>query len=666
MDFGISTELQKKESVSFKGMNIPMEILGNIRYSIATPIQRKVIPKLLQGEDVIAISRTGSGKTYAYVIPILMRLLKERVKKTLFTKARALVIVPTYEIAQQVSDTFKELSSNGVHPALFTGMGTFAHSLNYLVVGQFEVAICTPGRLDRLMTEISASQPGRPLYVRVEEENVKKEVTISDAQILDKITNPDIVVIDEMDRIFEDRSLAESLDVILGQIKTSPQYALFSATHHTGNTHIRNILNRRIETVEVLGGITEHLEESRLVINNLFVQEGIKLPVLLALLKKHREKKVLVFVSTCRRCPGVAEAVRIIGRVAHILSSSESEEARALSVEAFKKGRDDVLISTDVGCRGLDIRGVDVIIEFDYARCRSTCIHRVGRMNRGKTERGELVSFVGSPDIPTYLAFVQHIYSEKRRDSTRGANLCVGEDRGSICAQNRHRSCIYLGLGRVPVSFYAGVQEAAQRVDIHPSHGESYKSYLKTHPVDTGVVRGSLHVDVQGIEVHPVFGVSDAGSMMEAVRTYRRTEKGPAFRRTERKDLKSSTVNMEKYRDVNFIPYENKRSAVCESPVVLQEVMGKKRTVRKDAGEKFAAWKKESRDRLNKGHLLKRPAAVSEEEETEERKTRKSDGDTVSVRKIYEARQKKERERARMGFGRKHAAGGRGARNPRA
>lgn len=665
MDFGLREEVKLKECVAFKGMNIPREILGNIKYSIATPIQRKVIPKILNGEDLIAISRTGSGKTMAYVIPILMNLLRNREKKTVYTTAKAIIIVPTYELATQVSSVFEELSSGGVHPALFTGMGTVAHSLNYLVVGQFEVAVCTPGRLEHILTEVSQADKNRPIFMKVDDNNVKREISITDGQILKKITEPEIVVIDEMDRIFEDKSLSLSLERILEYFKGTPQYALFSATHHRGNTHIRSILNRKdMDTVEIIGGLSDHLEESRLKIHNLYVQEEMKMAVMISILKMliypsdpNNPARILIFVSTCRRCLSVSKAVRSLGVEVAVLNSAESEEAREQAVKSFKTGSISVLVSTDVGCRGLDIRGISAIVEYDYPTSRSTNVHRAGRLNRGKSEKGVVYSFIRRGDIPTYLAFLNHIHAEKPRDKTRKSRLCFYSEKCGV--DGNHRNCAYLGLGRVPNSFYGTSQEIARQF-ADEEDTKSYERYRRSNPpekVDSKWIVTS--VDVEKIKIHPSFG-EDKSQMEDAVRKYKarynrlitvgHQEAAGRIVKNRRKKVVESTVEMDKFKDPSFIPYENIKSntysTVGEKGDRSSQIKDRIKKMRKPAGEMFTEWKKENRDRLCKGYLLTRPPAPEEKKEEGERR-RKSDGDTVSVKKIYEARKKKEREAER-------------------
>ncbi|KAI5171145.1 ATP-dependent RNA helicase DDX54/DBP10 [Nematocida sp. LUAm3] len=653
MDFGISVETQQKESVTFKGMGIPKEILGNIQYPIATPIQRKVIPRLNMGEDIITVSRTGSGKTYAYVIPILMQLLKEREKKTIYTKAKAIVIVPTYELAMQVASVFRDLSKNGVHPALFTGMGSLAHSFNYLVVGEFEVAICTPGRLEHMIVELSSAEKNKPIYVKVDDKGTKREMCIEDSQLLQKITHPDIVVIDEMDRIFEDNALSLSLERILGAIQGSPQYALFSATHHRGNIHIRTLLNRKdMALVEILGGVSDHLESGRLIINNLHVQEDIKFSLLLSLLKKHSTKKILIFVSTCKRAMVISTLIKEQGYRAGVFSSMESEEAREEVMKAFKNDEISILVSTDVGCRGLDIKGIKAIIEYDYAPNRNTSVHRVGRMNRGRGEDGVLFSFIRSADLPTYFAFLNHIYSEKPRDATRPTRLCFQTE--SCIFNSEHKQCVYLGLGAVPSSIYINNHVPMKRLlEIDNSFSLSYDKYCKTNPVekiDNNWVLSSLCTKV--LPVHKFFGISSS-SLLTAVRQYK-SKYNPITssityqqKPQEKKKKQQIPVNLEKYRDPNFISYENIKSStytpIENKPNREKEIQERIKKMSKSPGTIFTEWKKSNRDRLNKGYLLKRPTAEEAEEDKKE-KYKKSEGETRSVRKISEVRERREKD----------------------
>ncbi|KAI5191160.1 ATP-dependent RNA helicase DDX54/DBP10 [Nematocida sp. AWRm77] len=655
MDFGIDTEVQRKESVTFKGMGIPIEIMSNIKYAIATPIQRKVIPRILQGEDIIAVSRTGSGKTFAYVIPILMKLLEKREKKDIYTRARAIIIVPTYELATQVFSVFLDLSSKGVHPAMFTGIGSLAHSFNYLVVGHFEVAICTPGRLEHMLTELSSAEKAKPIYLKVDEDKGKKDVSITTEQLLEKLTNPDIVVIDEMDRVFEDSSLSLSLERILEHFTNDPQYALFSATHHRGNVQIRSILSRKnIELVEVLGGVSEHLEDGRLAVNALFLQEDMKMAVLLSLIKKMEGEKMLIFVSTCKRALILGEALRQAGLAVGVLSSAESEESRELVLKSFKKDELSLLLSTDVGCRGLDIKGINAIVEYDYAGSKSTAVHRVGRMNRGKHEKGALYSFVRIADIPTYLAFLNHIHAEKPRDGSRQSRLCFTTD--ACIHNNNHSTCAYLGLGSVSRSFYSNAQELAHQVlrdSSDAGYSGSYTKYTKTNvpeKVDPHWIVTS--VDVKNIPVHPLFEDS-TDSIAESIKKYKskynpllapytaqQSARKTHNRRAVRKD---PVINLDRFKDSSFIPYENIKSVTFSdqpaAPKKTKEIRERVRKLARAPGQIFTEWTKENRDRLSKGYLLTRPAA----EEKEENKPKQSDGATRTPQQITKMRAQRER-----------------------
>lgn len=674
MDFGLGGTEKKKEVVTFKGMGLRMEILGNIKYAISTPIQRKIIPKILNREDVIGISKTGSGKTYAYVIPILQRLLDEPREKSIYAKTRALILVPTYELAKQVSDAFLELSSDGVRPALFTGMGSLAHSFNYLVVGHFEVAVCTPGRLVHMITEITSAEDKRPTYLKVDEKGVKKEISITNQQLLEKITQPEVIVVDEMDRIFEDASLSQAFEQALQHISSTPQFCLFSATHSRCASLIRDVLDRKnIQLVEVLGGVSDHLEASRLEIRNLYVQEETKAPLLVSLLKKEGSaSKVLVFTSTCTRCSAVGEMLREMGYTVGVLCSFESEESRADSLKAFKTGSIQVLVSTDVGCRGLDIKGITTVIEYDYAPDRSTCIHRVGRMNRGRNEKGTLFSFIRPGDLSAYLSFLNHIHAEKPRDVSRTTRICFVPDTCHV--DGMHSSCSYLGLGYVPSSFYADAQGCARPSD--PSaFASSYAKYESTHRTRKKEAVWSVpSVDTKRIPVHPCFGQS-ANILEEAVRSYKSKSLASSLAahgsarfsglisgsKAKPQSPPGGMLNSaaSNHRSPLFIPYENIKSDINSASQIFlgreKAAASLSRKPGRTPGLRFTEWKKSNRDRLCKGHLLKRPGFQAGEEIEEAadegpRKMPKKEGNTRSIRgvlKIREERDKKMQNRQR-------------------
>lgn len=654
MDFGLDHKSAQREPVTFKEMGLPKELLPNVHYPIATPIQRKVIPKLLQGEDLVAISRTGSGKTFAYVIPILMQLLKKREKKSIYTKNKALIIVPTYELAVQVSSVFIHLSSGGVHPALFTGIGSLAHTFNYLVVGHFEVAICTPGRLEHLLEELAATDKARPIYLKAPEDGTTKEVAICTAQLLEKIASPDIVVIDEMDRILEDKSLSLSLARVLEHIKGTPQYALFSATHHRGSVNVRALLGRpEMEIIEILGGISEHLEQDRLKICNFFVQEEVKLSLLVSLCKKYREERVLVFISTCRRAAFIASAIRKMNISVGVLSSLEAEESRSLSVKEFRTGSISVLISTDVGCRGLDIKGISAVIEYDYAADRTTAVHRIGRMNRGRSESGRLFSFIRVQDLPCYFSFLNHIYSEVPRDSKRETRICFQTER--CIFGDKHVRCCYLGLGRVPLSFTSASAEFAASIEIDPFFSVSYEKYIKTNKsekIDKRWVVSS--VDKERISIHPFFGSTTTSTEVEeALRAYRprkgnivnktNTTASIVNRKTNTKNASAKEkIDLEQFKDPSFIPYEGGRRVYTGRDIALvaekEAKIKRERKLKKQPGEAFAEWKNESRSRLAQGYLLQRPTEKKDKEGC-----KKAEGAPHSVKKVMATRQKREK-----------------------
>lgn len=662
MDFGIGASAAKaKKYVTFKSMGLPSELLRNIPHEIATPIQRKVIPLVKERADVVGISRTGSGKTFAYLLPIIAELIEQQKagaeEKGVFAHAHCIVIVPTHELAAQVQHVFAALADKtGLNAAVFTGAATLSHSFNYLVVGRFEVVICTPGRLEHMLREVESCKDARPLHLRMGEpgKKHKRELCAANQDLLAKLTNPALVVIDEMDRIFEDENLAGSVECILSKLRTAPRYAMFSATNHKKILRIQELLGgRHFEMVEIAGGLCDLLEGGRLQMNFFLVNEQGKMGALLGLVRTLREKeraegaakfkesRALIFASTCKRCEFIAHVLEKAGLRAGILSSEESDESREHVLQLFRKGELSHLVCTDLGCRGLDIRGVKYVVDFDFASSRNTEIHRVGRMNREKGEAGTVFSFIRPADLVVYLSLVNSIYSEKPRDATRASALCFGSAGPCAAAagSDAHRDCVYLGLGKIPPSFYYEHSEAIGSMgtdsSLEQSYRNSYERYNKTLPAPEKVDRAWAIRDVKSsdVKMHPFFrpgraiggcGHTSKGKeeVWEQIHKYKARGRadgaGLGGRRSRRAPRclglggKSITLaQAEKYKDGNYIQHENKKSSLFEGfsndtwKAGLGLEGGRRKELVKEEGNLFAEWKKENRERLSKGVLGK-------------------------------------------------------------
>jgi ATP-dependent RNA helicase RhlE len=662
MDFGLDrVSSRQKECIRFKGMGVPEGLLRNIPFEMATPIQRKAIPLIDQGRDVIGISRTGSGKTLAYLIPIVKRALERKENRDLYMKAMAMIIVPTHELALQVQDVVSSLCEGSkVRAGVFTGSTALAHSFNFLVVGVFDIVICTPGRLEHMTKEVAACKDGKPLYIQVSEKGKrqKKDVAIDNSQVLEKIVNPEILVVDEMDRIFEDESLAVSTEHILSVLKTSPQYVLFSATDHKKIAQIQALLGRKaFEKIEISGGVCSFLEQGRLKMNFFLVNEEGKASVLLGLLRVPRISgcRVIVFTSTCKRCVYVAEILNKSGIRSGVLSSEESDEYRESVLHSFRKHEISCLVSTDLGCRGLDIRGVSYVVDFDFAGSRNTEVHRIGRMNREKNEKGEMFSFVRPADLVVYLSFVNLVYNEQPRDSMTSSRVCFSLGPECMAGGEGHQQCIYMGIGRIPPTFYYENGEAIKNLgvdcSIRRAAEDSYDKYNRTLPQTEKIGKSwsIREVNTANVKIHPYFSHmspeiygGDKENIWDKLHNYRRRDRG----REERKERKGvGLAETEKFRNPNFIRYENKSSSRFAGGEAIEnwkEGLGlegrKRKGLLKEEGFLFGEWKKENRERLGKGMFSR-----ATKEERVEDKEGMVENELRGVKEVLERRKNRSR-----------------------
>ncbi|KAJ1699475.1 hypothetical protein LUZ63_007987 [Rhynchospora breviuscula] len=328
-----------------------------------TPVQHQCIPRILAGDNVLALAPTGSGKTAAFALPILHRLAEE------LYGVYALVLSPTRELATQLAEQFRALGApiNLRCVVAIGGYNTIDQAK--AIAKKPHVVIATPGRIRALMEGV---------------------------EIAAAFSNTKFLVLDEADRVL-DANFKEDLDVILKLLPRKRQTLFFSATM-TGN----------LRTLSEVSG------------NNFFFFEGdkggktvetlkqqyLKVPAdlkelylshILSNMEEEGIRSAIVFVSTCRTCHYLELLLEEVGQAAVALHSHKSQSLRLASLSRFKSGQVSVLLATDVASRGLDIPTVDLVINYNIPRDPSDYIHRVGRTARAG--RGGLsVSFVTERD----------------------------------------------------------------------------------------------------------------------------------------------------------------------------------------------------------------------------------------------------------------------------
>jgi len=347
--------------MSFQHFNLHEKIMAGISesgYFEPTPIQQQAIPPIMKGKDIIALAQTGTGKTAAFVLPILDRLISDT-----SGKMRALIISPTRELAEQTNRAFIDLGRyTGLQSiAVYGGLGISPQTI--ALRNGVDIVVACPGRLlDHLW---------------------QGNIDLSDLEIL---------VIDEADRML-DMGFLPDIRNILRCVLHKRQTLLFSATMPGDIRRLATEILDHPVTVQI--GQTKPAET---VAHCLYpVSTERKTALLKQLLKNIESNSVLVFTRTKNRTERVARELRHSGFRVAALQGDMSQYERQASIDEFRDGRVKVLVATDIVARGIDILSISHVINYDMPDCTDAYIHRIGRTGR-IGQNGEAFTFVTRDD----------------------------------------------------------------------------------------------------------------------------------------------------------------------------------------------------------------------------------------------------------------------------
>ena len=341
------------ETTTFNGLGIApklMEILDNQGFKSPTPIQRQSIPAAISGKDLIGIAQTGTGKTLAFGIPMLQRLI--------ITKSKGLVLLPTRELAVQVNDALKQIGKPlGLKTAVIIGGESMYRQIMALKQNP-HIIIATPGRLIDILGEkkISLAQTG-------------------------------VLVLDEADRML-DMGFAPQLKRILPHLPKERQTMLFSATMDQQVTNMAAAFLELPVRIEVAPAGTTASQVTQEII---MVNRDSKTEQLKKTLTEYKGS-TLVFCRTKHGAKKIAEMIRRSGMTAAEIHSNRSLNQRFEALEGFKIGKYRVLVATDIAARGIDVNNIELVINYDLPQQAADYVHRIGRTARaGKA--GHAISF---------------------------------------------------------------------------------------------------------------------------------------------------------------------------------------------------------------------------------------------------------------------------------
>jgi ATP-dependent RNA helicase RhlE len=374
--------------VSFESFNFNPSIMAGVRaqgYTTPTPIQLKVIPPIMKGHDVIGLAQTGTGKTAAFVLPILQRLLQKPKGQV-----RALVISPTRELTVQTCEAFSELGyRTGLQSIAIYGGVSMEQQVQRLRSG-VEIAVACPGRLlDHLW---------------------KGTIDLSNLEVL---------VIDEADRML-DMGFLPDIQSIMRCILKQRQTLLFSATMPDDIMHlVKDILHNPV-TVKI--GLTA---PATTVSHALYpVQQHLKTALLVRLLHHIKTESVLVFTRTKHRTERVAQHLKKEGFRAISLQGDLSQNRRQTAIDGFRAGSFKILVATDIAARGIDISRISHVINYDMPESIDAYTHRIGRTGR-VNKTGDAITFVTNTDQPMVNAIEQVLNETLERQTLEDFDYTV-------------------------------------------------------------------------------------------------------------------------------------------------------------------------------------------------------------------------------------------------
>jgi ATP-dependent RNA helicase SrmB len=330
-------------------------------YETPTPVQQQVIPLAMEGADLLVSAATGSGKTAAFLLPMMQRFVDNRSRTS---ATRALILVPTRELARQIYIQFMRLGSfTRLTAGVITGGEAKSHQIATLRKNP-EILVATPGRL---LEHLEGD-----------------EVDLGDLEIL---------VLDEADRML-DMGFADDVLAIIGRCNPARQSLLFSATlHHKGLAGITGPLLRDPQTLVVNPIREQHPDiEHQILLSD---EPEHKERQLLWLLEHEAFDKALVFTNTRERTVSLGGFLIGKGQRVVVLHGEMEQRERNRVMGLFHRGEVAVLIATDLAARGLDVPGIGLVINLDAPRSGDEYLHRTGRTGRAG-ERGVAITLVNS------------------------------------------------------------------------------------------------------------------------------------------------------------------------------------------------------------------------------------------------------------------------------
>ncbi|MEH0092422.1 DEAD/DEAH box helicase [Vibrio metschnikovii] len=357
-----------------------VKALTECGYEKLTPIQQQAIPEARKGHDIFATAQTGTGKTAAFSLPVIQRLLDSGKKPSPHT-ARALILAPTRELAAQIAQNIKDyVKYTSLSVTAVYGGNKMSSQVRQLESG-VDILVATPGRLEEHLSEGNVS-----------------------------LANLEFLVFDEADRIL-DMGFINPVRKIMLEVETSPQIMMFSATTSAQLNQLAGDILRKPKRINADRVNTTASTVAHVVYP---VDQERKTELLSELIGRKNWQQVLVFVNYKETANQVVKELKLDGIKAVTCHGDKGQSARRRALDEFKEGKARVMVATDVAARGLDIVDLPHVINYDMPFLAEDYVHRIGRTGRAG-KQGHAVSFVSREEELTLIQVENLIQQRIRR-----------------------------------------------------------------------------------------------------------------------------------------------------------------------------------------------------------------------------------------------------------
>jgi ATP-dependent RNA helicase RhlE len=391
--------------MKFEDYNLAPELINGITklgFKRPTDIQYKTIPSILKGEDVLAVAQTGTGKTAAFAIPIINMLHENRLNERRRDGLKCIILVPTHELAIQITKVVKELARETRVMVMGIYGGVDQDPQIAQLAKRVDIVVATPGRLFDLISQGHL--------------------------IIHRVTT---LVLDEADHML-DLGFIKDIDDLTRKLPQRRQTLFFSATINQKIKKLAySIINQNAIRIQISpkDPVTKNVNHAVA-----FIEMDAKRFFLEQVINENPESKILVFVRTKVRAERVKKAMERAKIASETIHSDKEQEDRNHVMGRFRSGQTKVLIATDITARGIDIADVQMVVNYDLPDKAENYVHRIGRTGRGKN-RGDAITFCSPNEMELLEEIEAFIYTKvtvlkiEKEDETEARILSNANDR---------------------------------------------------------------------------------------------------------------------------------------------------------------------------------------------------------------------------------------------